>query len=496
MITSIIITRYFDKEIYGQYSYFIWLSSIFAVLANFGLNQTITKYLPRYFFKEDQKIKALFLLKKLLKFALGAGCIVTILLLFFQTSLENLINFQSPFKKEIIKIAILTILPLSLNAILVSILSAFQEFKKLSLIQTISSAVSLPIIITLILTRQNLVTFLWYFLIFNGALAIIWLKTIARYLKIREDQKIASTEAIQPFPARTTEIFYYSLWSYIGIIFTQIAWDRSEFLFLGLYSDSSNIAIYSLSYSLALLFIGAFGPINSVLTSITAEVVGTEKKDQLRNIFEHATKYMAIIMLPTLIYASLFLENLITFFYGKNFSEAAIYFPFLAISHVIAIVITPISNFAYFKNEVRRMTFFNIISGTLNVILAMILIQKYQLVGAIIANTASQFFSIFLVLINSRKYQLAFFNKEMLKVLSMNMGLGLIIFSSLFFNIHLGFKIIIALITIIFYFFLILRFAFNKNDLGLLQNLVDILPKKLQKTGNKILALIKTKCQT
>ena len=58
-VISIELTHYFGKTVYGQYSYFIWLSSILTTLAGLGLNQTITKFISRYFFgTSKEKIKA------------------------------------------------------------------------------------------------------------------------------------------------------------------------------------------------------------------------------------------------------------------------------------------------------------------------------------------------------------------------------------------------------------------------------------------------------
>ena len=130
------------------------------------------------------------------------------------------------------------------------------------------------------------------------------------------------------------------------------------------------------------------------------------------------------------------------------------------------------------KQEMKKSMFFNIGTAAINIVLDYYLIVKYQAVGAMLANVISQFFSIGLSLMNAKKYKLGIFNPHMVKVFFLNAliaGLFIIIFPLGFFM-----KFTIALLAMLFYMILITKIAFNKNDVTILSNLKEIVPKKLQ----------------
>jgi|GEM_PF-4050007 len=468
---SIAITRYFGKEIYGQYSYFLWLSGIMGIVAGFGFQQTLTKFLPKYFFQKkdpkspEEKTKIIF--QKLLAFQIYGSIIIAILCIVGIGFFENLIKFHQDQKGLLLIITFLSIVPVSLNTFLNSSFSALQEFQKLSRISIITSVINLVLVIIAVATQQNLTNFLWLYGGINLLSSILLLFKSRQLLK-KPKGKNAFKE----------KLFSYSAYAYVSIVCTQIVWERSEIFFLGMFSNSDQIALYTLSYSLAVLFISVWGPLNSVMNSTTSEVVATEKQDKLMMITQHGTKYLAIIILPLALIASLFIGDVVSLVYGKNFQDVALLFPFLVLSHCIAVIITPAGSIPMLKQEMKKSMFFNIGTAAINIVLDYYLIVKYQAVGAMLANVISQFFSIGLSLMNAKKYKLGIFNPHMVKVFFLNAliaGLFIIIFPLGFFM-----KFTIALLAMLFYMILITKIAFNKNDVTILSNLKEIVPKKLQ----------------
>jgi len=462
---SVAVTRYFGKEVYGQYSYFLWLAGVLGIFAGFGFQQTVNKYLPKYFFTEKEQTNAVF--RKLLAVQVLGSITIAALCIAGVGFFEKLIQFDQPQKPLLLVIAFLALIPVSLNTFLSASFSAIQEFQKIARIYIATSVLNLLLILWFVFTQQSLVNFLWLYLALT-VLSSCVLLIQARQLTKPPAQKKPLNE----------KLFSYSLYAYISIICTQIVWERSELLFLGMFSDSGQIAIYALSYSLAILFISVWGPLNGVLNATTSEVVLTEKQDKLMMITQHGTKYLAMLILPLGLIASLFLGDLIGFIYGKGFQEVALLFPFLTLSHAVAVIITPAGSIPMLKQEMKKSMVFNIATAIVNIILSFYLISRYQAFGAMLANVISQFFSIGLSLINAKKYKLGIFNKYMIRVFFLNMLLaGLFIgIAPLDFALRIG----IAFAASFIYIGAILKTAFNEQDILILQKLGEAVPKKLR----------------
>ncbi len=472
---SVAITRYFGKDVYGQYSYFLWLSSVLGLLAGFGFQQTVTKFIPKYFFKDKEKTHLVF--RKLLKIQIIGSAVICALCIFGVQFFENFINFDQPQKYLLLMIVFLSMIPVSLNNFLTSSLTSIQEFKTLSRTYICSSILNLLLVIVFVFSKQSIVNFLWMYLILTLLYSVVLL--------------IQSGKLAKKYPQESKfseKLFSYSLYAYIGILCTQIVWERSELFFLGMFSDTGQIAVYTLAYSLAVLFISVWGPLNGVMNATTAEVLVTEKQDKLMMITQHGTKYLAMLILPLSLLASLFLGDVVGLVYGKGFEMVALLFPLLVISHVIAVIITPAGNIPMLKHEIKKMTVFNIVTAIINIILDFYLIAKYQAVGAMLANVISQFFSIGLALINAKKYRLGIFNKYMVRVFVMNIMLAAIFFMIAPYNLLT--RIIIALTASVIYIAALLKTGFNQNDINILNNLREAIPRPLRNIFSRCIKVI------
>lgn len=494
-VMSVAITRYFGKEVYGQYSYFLWLSGVFGILAGFGFQQTLNKFLPKYFFAKDGdagsgKSMASEIFKKLLRIQIVAATVMAALCIAGGKYFEQLINFDHPQKNVMVMIAFLAMIPFSLNTFFSSSLAAIQEFKTASKIYIGTTLLNLLMVIIFVTTSRDIVSFLWLYLGLSTISSGILLYHTGKIF--RTDQKTLSPQ--KEITGRHEKLFAYSTFAYISIICTQIVWERSELLFLGMFSDSSQIAIYTLAYSLAVLFISVWGPVNSVLNATTAEVAQSGKDDKLMMITQHGTKYMAMLMLPLALLASLFLGDIVTLVYGKSFADVAMLFPLLALAHAMAVIITPAGSIPMLKNEMKKSMYFNITTAAVNILLDIYLIAKYQAVGAMLANVISQGVSIMLSLINARKYRLGIFNTNMIKVLIINFCLGTIFF--LILPLPITARIIIALAATTIYGAVTIKTALNQRDADILGTLKTHLPKPLRWITVKITDQIPDRAQT
>ncbi len=490
-IVSVLLARYLGREQYGVYAYFMWFISIGAILGGFGLNQTMTKYLPDYFFSKDapfgrgtvlasprlgleeKKPQANKLFQILLIAQIISGVLTMLIFLMLTGFLSLITNFSGVPAEKMFLIAALTIVPLTINNLCASAISALQQFKKLTLIQTGLAAISFTVITFFMLVHGNIIILFWLILGINLSFTIPFLLTLKKLL-----QKSRSSSVSAKLPIK--KLLRYSLLSYIMILFSQIAWDKSEIFFLGKFSNASQIALYSLAYSMALLMAGFFAAVNNVLNYTTAEIVTHHKDETLKYISEHVCKYLALLMFPAVIYITLFMKDIVILFYGEKFALSALLFPLLAIGHLVGIMISPANNVPMYKNEIHKIMLITVAAGILNILLDLLIVPSHQAFGAAIANTFAQFFYIGLILLNARKYRLGILNRYMLRIIGINLILAILASAFIFYSDLMYMKALFVLLTVFIYSAAVMRFAFNLNDLELLRKLHHLVPKLFQ----------------
>jgi O-antigen/teichoic acid export membrane protein len=195
-----------------------------------------------------------------------------------------------------------------------------------------------------------------------------------------------------------------------------------------------------------------------------------------------------MLILPLSLIASLFLGDVVGLVYGAAFRDVALLFPFLVIAHAVAVIITPAGSIPMLKHEMKKSMVFNIATAAVNIALDLYLITKYQAFGAMLSNVVSQFFSIGLSMINIKKYRLDIFNKYMVRVFFMNMLMGALFFAAAQYNLEI--RLIVALLASVIYIALMLKTAFNQQDVAILKNLQTSVPRALHPLFNRCIKII------
>lgn len=475
--SSIILARYLGVNQYGVYGYFIWVVATLSLFANPGLGQAILKYFPEYYFSLNPNKKILW--KKLFNYFLAAQIIIMIVmlsLLFINSGLVSkyLIRFQHQEQNKLFLYALIALIPIILNNFLLCILRAIQKFKIISILQIFTQLIWLGSIVYVLIARSSLYTLIIFYVFSNlfSLITSVWcLRSIYR-------QNILPPQNIEHLPWK--KIIGYSAWGFTSLFLVSIVWDKSELFFLGMYSNTQQIAIYSLAYSLGVYILSIFSPIITVINNTTAELIGTKQQDKLQFLSQHLTKYLGIIIIPISIIFIIYINKILALFYGRDFLSAGVIFPILIFSQIIPVIFNPISTVPTLSNDIRKMVYIGFGAAVLNIALDVWLIPSLQALGAAIANCAAQILAILLAFVLIRKYKLHFFTKYFLRVIGINFFLLLILIIIRFSFPQLVIQIILDLLAVILYVMVILRYTLNRQDYDIFLNLQQITPKYLK----------------
>ena len=475
--SSIILARYLGINQYGVYGYFMWVVATLSLFANPGLGQAILKYFPQYYFSLNPNQKILW--KKLFNYFLAAQIIIMIVmlsLLFINSGLVSkyLIRFQHQEQDKLFLYALIALIPIILNNFLLCILRAIQKFKIISILQIFTQLIWLGGILYILIAQASLYTLILFY-IFTNLFSLI---TSAWCLRSIYRQNILPPQNIEHLPWK--KIIGYSAWGFISLFLVSIVWDKSELFFLGIYSNTQQIAIYSLAYSLGLYISSIFSPFITVVNNTTAELIGTKQQDKLQFLSQHLTKYLGIIIIPISILFIIYINKILLLFYGRDFLSAGIIFPFLIFSQIMPLIFNPISTIPTLSHDIRKVVYIGFGAAVLNITLDLWLIPSLQALGAAIANSAAQLLAISLAFVLVRKYKLHFFTKYFLRVLGINFLLFLTLMAIRLSFSQLIIQIILDLLVIILYGIVILRYTLNRRDYDIFLNLQQITPKYLK----------------
>lgn len=128
LLSSIFITRYLDKTVYGEFGIIRSTINMFGVFAGLGLGITATKFISQFKNTDESRTVKIIGLSNL--FSLVISVLVSTLFFLFSDKIAAQINAEQ-IESEL-KISSIILLFSALNGIQIGILSGFEKFKSIS----------------------------------------------------------------------------------------------------------------------------------------------------------------------------------------------------------------------------------------------------------------------------------------------------------------------------------------------------------------------------
>lgn len=461
-VASIVFARGLGPDKYGIYTYITWFTSTVACLLGFGLEGTITKFLPEYFFNENIEDSRL-LIKGIVKLQLILITIISLILLITMPFWKGMLKISTSNIYILLILAIINILPTILSSILTSSVQALQRFDIYAKV-TIKTQIITFILNLIVIIVLKKVEYLIVILILSMIYQVtIYYKNIKKIINFRirdlfENEKIKNIRRIKK----------YAAYMYINIVWQQVVWTKSEYFFLGIYCGAKEIAMYGLAYSLVNMGNMIFSPVMTVLNNYFSELVAKKEEELLKNIIIKVTKYFTIVLLLILTYAYAFSGYIIKFIYSSKYDEVVVLFLIMFTGFVISQIVNVSASIPFLYEKQKWIIYLGIVSGVINVVLDIVLIPKIGAKGAAIANVLSQLFCtiigyIYILKILKIKIKI---NKILLVLL---ISLTAIVSISLF-NYMLIKLTIVTIYTIVYIYLLFITKIIDVNDVNIIRS--------------------------
>jgi O-antigen/teichoic acid export membrane protein len=189
----------------------------------------------------------------------------------------------------------------------------------------------------------------------------------------------------------------------LGSLLTLVIFRRSEFFFLNHYANNSDIARYSVAFSLMTSLVLFPQALANAVAPAVATVFGAREMTRIRSGYSRTLRLMLLASLPVVAAGLSVGPQLLVALFGHSFEGSRL--PLLVLLAPFPLI--PLMNSSYSLIVGMRRMLFPLLSGAVsalvNVLLDFALIPRFHVVGAAVANSIAQGFTAVVILLYGLK---------------------------------------------------------------------------------------------
>lgn len=374
LLLSVILARKLGVTNMGHYSYLIWLMSSLALIFTLGLPKTLTRFIALSN-QNKQYIDATQLISRVLIFELKVS-LIAVIISFIILLIPNLND------KTLYYIVILSFPILILNAILGATFQGFQKFK-------------LNFQINLITLTCNLLFSIFVLILGGGVrellilnLFIASMTLVLSWYFLRKNVKLDSLKLDKKW---FSQIFKYTTSTSLMVFIDLVILEKSEILFLKIFSNVEQIAFYSLAYGLVAKVMSLIsGTLSGIIMPKVAEYHGGANHESINTIYYHSTRFAIFITLPLVIGGIIVSDLLIKLLYSSSYLPMGPALKILLFSGGLIAIVATASSVIYGIGKQGVILKIGIILMIINLTLDLFLIPRFHATGAAMATAIAQ----------------------------------------------------------------------------------------------------------
>ena len=178
--------------------------------------------------------------------------------------------------------------------------------------------------------------------------------------------------------------------SSLNLFITLIVFQRTEVFFLAHYSTTTQVAIYSIPFSIVSALILIPRAIGTMLTPAVATLWGAGQMDRIRTGFARANRIMLLLLIVITSFTLTVAPNAIQLVYGEEFAASGTIMSILTITVPFVPLAALSSGMLVGIGRQWVLTIVGLVAVVTNLGLDWLLIPRYAAVGAAIADSTAQ----------------------------------------------------------------------------------------------------------
>jgi O-antigen/teichoic acid export membrane protein len=376
--TSAILARTLGPGNMGVYSYAMWLVGTLGILANIGLPAALTKFVSEYVGRGEGAVAARLGKRLLLTQFLVASGIAGVTLCF--------VLVKTPYRNIIVLAAAMVLLQ-ALQQGFLAALAGVQRFDRVAVVSLYVALAQVASVAVAALFHSSVTGMLWATLV--GIAVGTWLSFVA------VNDLLLSLLGQTPDPGPEIQDLYrrirkFSLTiSYILLLDT-IVWQRSEVLFLKWYSTLTEIAFYTLAYSVVSKMSDVGAVFTGTLLPFYSEIFGRSGLKEMGSVFRNSLRYLQMVMVPLCVLGIVLARPMVQLLYGLEFRPVVIPLQILILSLAFTSIGGVGSPLLVGTGKQGFIAKYGTFVAVLNLSMDIVLIPRHGALGAAVANCGAQ----------------------------------------------------------------------------------------------------------
>lgn len=367
-LSMVIVARLLGPGGTGTIAFALWVVSLAVTCADFGIHQTLTRYLPQLTAKGDDTVAwslAAFLLRPgLILTTLGAAAFI-----WYGHSSAG----EAASDRQLWWIVALLFALQSLTSFGIGLLRGMQRFDRAAKLTLISLLLQLAAVSAGAYWGGIAGALLGYCA--GSILPIVAIaRLIGRPARIADDLR--------------RRMWRFALFSWAGALTLTLVWSRLEIFFLERYHGMEAVALFTVGLTFAML--AAQGPLllTGGLLAHFSESHALRDRAYLQSVYATATRVMAFILLPSCFGLAAILPVVLPAVYGSAFAAAVPVAGILVAGAAIGATGSVGSQIIYAQERSDFIFLSGLVGAVLSLAAGFLIVPGYGMLGAALARIA------------------------------------------------------------------------------------------------------------
>jgi O-antigen/teichoic acid export membrane protein len=387
---TIILTRSLGPDLFGKYAVVMTFCGLFALLANFGFEETLNTLIPK---NSGDKIKQSSLFTSLLAFRITILTVIAGLAFLLSNPISVVMN--NPGLGDLVRLAVPFIFVANINALFIFLLTGLFRFGTLAFTKVLSLILQLIGISAVLASGGGIVGVIIVLFITNSILLFIYVFVGRSYINLRP-------RGVPIVPALS---FGASIWLTNLVNFA--LGKQSDILLLGFFCVAeAQIGYYEIAYrsvnTINMLLISGF--IGVTLASFAE--ASSKDETVLGDAWQLTVKAYGAIALPVILFSIIHARAIIVGVFSEAYEPAVILFQTYASFMLFTKLLGGGNHITvlYATGRQKIALAVRFAAGTGNVVLNLFLIPWLGALGALIATGVSQLFVVIIELVVVKRF--------------------------------------------------------------------------------------------
>jgi O-antigen/teichoic acid export membrane protein len=379
VLGSIIAARVLGPAVYGLYAVGWTIVRFFSQIITLGMDRAFLRFAPKYWGKDNQRVKGL--LYQVLFVSLLTGLAFGLIFFFVAPILSNTV-YKKPELELVFRINAFIFPALSLLTVIAAATKITKSVKYSVILQDLGQ----PLLDLILMVFLFLIGLRLKAAIYSDIFSFILLSLLGISVLLKLIPDLISPGAIYDYSLK--ELFNYSLPAAFGGAFSvYIFWvDR---ILVGFFRSSIENGIYLAASQISTIFLVIMAGIYNIVIPLFSESFTKNDFRELNETYRISTKWGFYIGCPFLILLLISPSQVISGFYGNQFSDGVSIIIILTLGQLVNLITGSVGPLIIMTGNQKFLFRLSTIILASDIILNIILIPKIGIAGAAISTSIS-----------------------------------------------------------------------------------------------------------